>query len=170
MLFAKYADEAYLIGPAPSSQSYLNMEKILDVAEKTGSEAIHPGYGFLSENHVFASECEKAGVVFIGPPGNVIKKMGSKIEARKTMSKAGVPVVPGTENAISDVDEAAEVAEDIGYPVIIKASAGGGGIGMKIVHSRENLPMLSFPSNLLQNLHLVIQPFSSKNTWMNPGT
>lgn len=136
-LFAKYADEAYLIGPAPSSQSYLNMEKILDVAEKTGSEAIHPGYGFLSENHVFASECEKAGVVFIGPPGNVIKKMGSKIEARKTMSKAGVPVVPGTENAISDVDEAAEVAEDIGYPVIIKASAGGGGIGMKIVHSRE---------------------------------
>jgi pyruvate carboxylase subunit A len=127
-LFAKYADEAYLIGPAPSSQSYLNMEKILDVAEKTGSEAIHPGYGFLSENHVFASECEKAGIVFIGPPAKVIKKMGSKIEARKTMSKAGVPVVPGTENAISDVDEAAEIAEDIGYPVIIKASAGGGGI------------------------------------------
>lgn len=136
-LFAKYADEAHFIGPAPSSQSYLCMDKILDIAEKTDSEAIHPGYGFLSENAVFASECSKNGIVFIGPPPEVINKMGSKIQARKTMIDAGVPVVPGTENAILDVDEASEMADDIGYPVIIKASAGGGGIGMKIVHSKE---------------------------------
>lgn len=136
-LFAKYADEAHFIGPAPSSQSYLRMDKILDIAEKTDAEAIHPGYGFLSENATFANECVKNGIVFIGPPAEVITKMGSKIEARKTMMNAGVPVVPGTENAILDVEEAAEVAEDIGYPVIIKASAGGGGIGMKIVHNRQ---------------------------------
>lgn len=136
-LFAKYADEAYLIGPAPSSQSYLNMDAIIEVAKKTGSEAIHPGYGFLSENPVFAKRCEEEGIIFIGPPSHVIAEMGSKIRARHLMMKAGVPVVPGTKDAVEDVDEAMKIAEGIGYPVIIKASSGGGGIGMKVVHCSE---------------------------------
>jgi pyruvate carboxylase subunit A len=138
-LFAKYADEAYLIGPAPSSQSYLNMEAILAVAKSTGAEAIHPGYGFLSENPVFAKRCEEEGIVFIGPPSHVIAEMGSKIRARNLMMKAGVPVVPGTMDAVEDVDEALKIAEEIGYPVLIKASAGGGGIGMKVVHCKDEL-------------------------------
>jgi pyruvate carboxylase subunit A len=136
-LFAKYADEAYLIGPAPSSQSYLNMEAILAVAKNTGSDAIHPGYGFLSENPAFAKRCEEEGIIFIGPPSHVIAEMGSKIRARNLMMKAGVPVVPGTKDAVDDVEEAMIVAENMGYPVIIKASAGGGGIGMKVVHCKE---------------------------------
>ncbi|MDQ1254299.1 MAG: pyruvate carboxylase subunit [Euryarchaeota archaeon] len=136
-LFAKYADEAYLIGPAPSSQSYLNMDAIIEVAKKTGSDAIHPGYGFLSENPVFAKRCEEDGIVFIGPPSHVIAEMGSKIRARNLMMKADVPVVPGTKDAVEDVAEAEKIAEKIGYPVIIKASSGGGGIGMKVVHCSE---------------------------------
>ncbi len=136
-LFAKYADEAYLIGPAPSSQSYLNMDAIIEVAKKTGSDAIHPGYGFLSENPVFAKRCEEDGIVFIGPPSHVIAEMGSKIRARNLMMKADVPVVPGTKDAVEDVAEAEKIAEEIGYPVIIKASSGGGGIGMKVVHCSE---------------------------------
>ncbi|MBN2110578.1 MAG: acetyl-CoA carboxylase biotin carboxylase subunit [Methanosarcinaceae archaeon] len=136
-LFAKYADEAYYIGPAPSSQSYLNMDKIIEVALESGAEGIHPGYGFLSENSTFARKCEEAGIVFIGPPSRAIEQMGSKIAARNTMIKAGVPIVPGTEGAIVSEGEAIEIADSIGYPVIIKASAGGGGIGMKIVHSKE---------------------------------
>jgi len=138
-LFAKYADEAYLIGPAPSSQSYLNMEAILAVAKNTGTEAIHPGYGFLSENPVFAKRCEEEGIVFIGPPSHVIAEMGSKIRARNLMVKAGVPVVPGTKDAVEDPVEAVKIAEEIGYPVLIKASAGGGGIGMKVVNSSDEL-------------------------------
>ncbi len=136
-LFAKYADEAYLIGPAPTSQSYLNMDAIIEVAKKTGTDAIHPGYGFLSENPAFAKRCEDEGIIFIGPPSHVIAEMGSKIRARNLMIKAGVPVVPGTKDAVEDVDEAMKVAEEIGYPVLLKASAGGGGIGMKVVHSRS---------------------------------
>ncbi|TQD27563.1 acetyl-CoA carboxylase biotin carboxylase subunit [Methanolobus vulcani] len=137
-LFAKYADEAYNIGPAPSSQSYLNGDKIIEVALECGAEGIHPGYGFLSENAKFARKCEDAGITFIGPSSKAIEQMGSKIAARNTMIEAGVPVVPGTNEAISDPEEAADLADDIGYPVIIKASAGGGGIGMKIVHSRDD--------------------------------
>ncbi len=137
-LFAKYADEAYHIGPAPASQSYLDMDKVIDVALKTGAEGIHPGYGFLSENSTFARKCEEAGIVFIGPTSNAIDQMGSKIAARNTMIEAGVPVVPGVNEAISDIKEASKVAEDIGFPVMIKASAGGGGIGMKIVHSKDD--------------------------------
>jgi len=136
-LFAKYADEAYLIGPAPSSQSYLNIDAIIEVAKKTGTDAIHPGYGFLSENPVFAKRCEDEGIVFIGPPSHVIAEMGSKIRARNLMIKAGVPVVPGTEDAVENVDEALKIVEEMGYPVIIKASSGGGGIGMKVVHCEE---------------------------------
>jgi len=138
-LFAKYADEAYLIGPAPSSQSYLNMAAILAVSKNTGSDAIHPGYGFLSENPSFAKCCEEEGPIFIGPPSHVIAEMGNKIRARHLMMKAGVSVVPGTKDAVDDVDEAKVFAENIGYPVIIKASAGGGGIGMKVAHCREEL-------------------------------
>lgn len=136
-LFAKYADEAYYIGPAPSSQSYLNMDKIIQVALECGADGIHPGYGFLSENSTFAKKCEDAGIVFIGPSSHAIEQMGSKIAARNAMVKAGVPVVPGTNKAVASEEEAIEIASSIGYPVIIKASAGGGGIGMKIVHSRE---------------------------------
>ena len=138
-LFAKYADEAYLIGPAPSSKSYLNIEAILAVAKNTGSDAIHPGYGFLSENPAFAERCEEEGLIFIGPPSHVIAEMGNKIRARHLMMKAGVSVVPGTKDAVDDLDEAKVFAENIGYPVIIKASAGGGGIGMKVAHCREEL-------------------------------
>nr|WP_321497814.1 acetyl-CoA carboxylase biotin carboxylase subunit [uncultured Methanolobus sp.] len=137
-LFAKYADEAYHIGPAPSSQSYLNGDRIIEVALECGAEGIHPGYGFLSENAKFARKCEEAGITFIGPSSRAIEQMGSKIAARNTMIAAGVPVVPGTNEAISDPEEAADIADGIGYPVIIKASAGGGGIGMKIVHSRKD--------------------------------
>lgn len=137
-LFAKYADEAYLIGPAPSSQSYLNIDAIIEVAKKTGTDAIHPGYGFLSENPVFAKRCEDEGIIFIGPPSHVIAEMGSKIRARNLMDKAGVPVVPGTEDAVEDEEEALKIAEKLGYPVIIKASSGGGGIGMKVVTRGED--------------------------------
>ncbi|SFM61347.1 acetyl-CoA carboxylase biotin carboxylase subunit [Methanolobus profundi] len=136
-LFAKYADEAYLIGPAPSSQSYLNGDKIIEIALECGAEGIHPGYGFLSENSKFARKCEEVGITFIGPSSKAIEQMGSKIAARNTMIEAGVPVVPGINEAISDPDKATDIADEIGYPVIIKASAGGGGIGMKIVHSRD---------------------------------
>ena len=138
-LFAKYADEAYLIGPALANESYLNMEKIFEVSHKTGADAIHPGYGFLSENEFFAERCKKEGVIFVGPTGETIKSVGSKIAAKKTMRMAGIPVIPGSENGIVDLDEAVYVAKNIGYPVIIKASAGGGGIGMKVVRKTEDL-------------------------------
>lgn len=138
-LFAKYADEAYYIGPAPASQSYLNMDAILDVTHKTGAEAIHPGYGFLSENELFAGRCEKEGIIFIGPSSRTIESVGSKIEAKKTMKAGGIPVIPGSENGIDDLDSAVDIAEEIGYPVIVKASAGGGGIGMKVVRKTSEL-------------------------------
>jgi pyruvate carboxylase subunit A len=138
-LFAKYADEAFLIGPAPAAQSYLNIDKIIEVAHKTGAEAIHPGYGFLSENEIFADRCEKEGIIFIGPSSHAIKSVGSKIAAKKTMKAAGIPVIPGSDGGINDLDGAVRVAESIGYPVIVKASAGGGGIGMKVVRKTEEL-------------------------------
>lgn len=138
-LFAKYADEAFPIGPAPAAQSYLNIDKIIEVAKKSGAEAIHPGYGFLSENGTFAGRCEKEGIIFIGPSSHTIESVGSKIAAKKTMKAAGIPVIPGSKNGINNLDEAVKVAESIGYPVIVKASAGGGGIGMKVVRKTEEL-------------------------------
>jgi pyruvate carboxylase subunit A len=138
-LFAKYADEAVYVGPSPSSQSYLKIDNIIKAALETGAQAIHPGYGFLSENTRFAGSCEENGIAFIGPTSNAIDTMGSKITARQTMKKAGVPIVPGIEEGISDPVEAQEIAENIGYPVILKPAAGGGGIGMKVVNSREEL-------------------------------
>lgn len=138
-LFAKYADEAHSIGEPTPAKSYLNIDKILDVAGKSGAEAIHPGYGFLAENSNLGKECEKHEIKLIGPEWSVIEAMGDKITARKLMKKAGVPVVPGTEKGITDVEEAMEIAESVGYPIIIKASAGGGGIGMRIVCEEDEL-------------------------------
>jgi len=133
-LFVHYADEAFPVGPAPPSKSYLNKERIISVAKKAGAEAIHPGYGFLAENAEFARLCMEEGITFIGPKSRTIAAMGSKIQSKQTMRKAGVPVLPGTDGGIDDLDMAAKVADSIGYPVIVKASAGGGGIGMQIVH------------------------------------
>ena len=138
-LHVRYADEAYLIGPAPSTESYLNLEKIIEVAKKSGAEAIHPGYGFLSENAKFSERCKEEGIVFIGPDAYAINTMGDKITARKTMIAAGVPVVPGTTDPITDFDEAVKTIKEIGLPVMIKASAGGGGKGMRMVEKEEDI-------------------------------
>ncbi len=138
-LHVKYADEAFHVGEAHPSHSYLNKERICEIAQKSGAEAVHPGYGFLAENSSFAKLCEDEGVVFIGPSSQVIETMGSKIGSKRLMRDAGVPVLGGTEGGVKTVDEAREVASRIGYPVITKASAGGGGIGMQIVHSEDGL-------------------------------
>jgi pyruvate carboxylase subunit A len=138
-LFAKYADEAYCIGPAPAAESYLNIKKIIAVAGECGADGIHPGYGFLAENPSFAYTCEREGIKFIGPSSKVIELMGNKIAARKEMTAAGVPVVPGTVECVSKFAEAREIADEIGYPLIIKPSGGGGGIGMTIVRDESNL-------------------------------
>lgn len=135
----RIADEAYCIGPAPSGKSYLNIANIISVAELSGAEAVHPGYGFLSENVNFADVCESCGITFIGPPLEAIERMGNKALARQTMIEAGVPVVPGSEGVVKDMDEAVRIGEEIGYPVLIKASAGGGGRGMRVAHNREDL-------------------------------
>jgi len=137
---AKYADEAYCIGAPPPLESYLNMDRILQVALDSGADAIHPGYGFLAENPRFAQACEERGLVFIGPPSEVIRIMGSKILSRETMNRAGVPVIPGSEREIEGLEDASAIAEQMGYPVVIKASAGGGGIGMKIANRPSELP------------------------------
>ena len=138
-LFAKYADEAVYIGPSPASQSYLRIDRILEAAKETGSEGIHPGYGFLSENPAFARACEENGIVFIGPSSRSIDKMGSKIAARDIMKSAGVPIIPGSDGGIADPQEAMDLVESIGYPVMLKPAAGGGGIGMKIVWEEKDL-------------------------------
>jgi acetyl-CoA carboxylase biotin carboxylase subunit len=127
---AREADEAVLIGPAPARESYLNVERVLEAARRTGAQAIHPGYGFLSENWGFAKACEEAGVVFVGPSWHVIRQMGDKVGARREMLRAGVPVVPGTDGPVASLEAARQAAEEIGYPVMLKAAAGGGGIGM----------------------------------------
>jgi acetyl-CoA carboxylase, biotin carboxylase subunit len=132
------ADEAYPIGPAAASESYLNIEKVLAVAKRCGAEAIHPGYGFLSENAEFAQACADAGVKFIGPPASAMRIMGSKTTARRAMEKAGVPMVPGSSRGLT-CDEAIEVAREVGYPVMLKAAAGGGGKGMRLVHKELEL-------------------------------
>jgi acetyl-CoA carboxylase biotin carboxylase subunit len=138
-MHVRYADEAYHIGPSPSNESYLNVDKIIDVAKKSGADAIHPGYGFLSENAEFSDRCKKEGIIFIGPSGDSIRKMGDKITARKTMIAAGVPVVPGTTEPILDENKALDVIREIGLPVMIKASAGGGGKGMRLVKEESQI-------------------------------
>ncbi|MGB4600371.1 MAG: acetyl-CoA carboxylase biotin carboxylase subunit [Trichlorobacter sp.] len=138
-LHVKLADESVCIGPAPSSQSYLNINAIISAAELTDAEAIHPGYGFLSENAKFAEICEQCGITFIGPSAESMRIMGDKISARQAVIKHGVPILPGTKENVKSVDEAVKIAKQIGFPVIIKATAGGGGRGMKIVHSQATL-------------------------------
>ena len=135
----RFAHEAYEIGPAPAAESYLRIDKILDVAKRAGAEAIHPGYGFLAENADFAQACADAGIVFIGPPPEAMRAMGDKVEARRRMIEAGVPVVPGTGAFTGSVDEAKAAAAEIGYPVMIKAAAGGGGKGMRVVENEDEL-------------------------------
>lgn len=138
-LHAQIADEAICIGPPATKDSYLNMNAIMQAALNTGAEAIHPGFGFLSENAEFARLCEANGIVFIGPSYKSIEMLGDKAAAKETMAAAGVPVIPGSEGAVSSVEEAAEVAEKAGYPVLVKASAGGGGRGIRRVDSPEEL-------------------------------
>ena len=137
-LHTQLADEAICIGEAPPADSYLNMEHILSATIASGADAIHPGYGFLSENAKFAEMCEKCNVAFIGPSAQVIEKMGNKQEARKTMMGAGVPVIPGTKEAVYSAKEGKRLADEIGYPVMIKASSGGGGKGMRLSRSAED--------------------------------
>ncbi|MFC4769150.1 acetyl-CoA carboxylase biotin carboxylase subunit [Effusibacillus consociatus] len=138
-LHVKLADEAYCVGPTASKQSYLNIPNIMAVATSTGVDAIHPGYGFLAENADFAEICEACGITFIGPSVEAIEKMGDKSVAKDTMKKANVPCVPGTDGLIEDIREALDVAKQIGYPVIVKATAGGGGKGMRVAANPEEL-------------------------------
>ena len=137
--FVRYADEAVCIGPPASTQSYLNGKRIIDVCKQLKVDAIHPGYGFLSENAHFAREVEKNGIIFIGPPAEVMEMMGDKLSAKATAKKYNVPMVPGTEGAINDIKEAKKVAKEIGFPVLIKASAGGEGKGMRVVENENDL-------------------------------
>lgn len=141
-LHTQLADEAVCIGRAPSSDSYLNMERILSATVATKAQAIHPGFGFLSENSRFVEMCRKCNVTFIGPSAEVISRMGNKSEAKNTMRQAGVPVVPGTEEPVFTVEEARKAAEQIGYPVMIKASSGGGGKGMRVAGNEEKFEKL----------------------------
>ncbi|MBN1819600.1 MAG: acetyl-CoA carboxylase biotin carboxylase subunit [Prolixibacteraceae bacterium] len=138
-MHVRYAHEAYYIGKAPSSESYLNIEKIIEVAKGCKADAVHPGYGFLSENALFSRRCMEEGIKFIGPSPEVIESMGDKITARETMKKAGIPVVPGTEGCINSEEEALKVIDDIGLPIMIKASAGGGGKGMRLVSDKKEI-------------------------------
>ncbi len=167
-LAVRMADEAVHIGPAPSAESYLRADKILAAAKQTGAGAIHPGYGFLSENADFAEACEKAGIVFIGPSAESIRRMGSKTAARKIAIAAGAPVVPGTEKAVRKAEDARDLARSLGYPVLLKAAAGGGGKGMRRVDREEDLEAAirdasseaerSFKSDEVYLEKLVMQP------------
>src|SRR5271170_7114076 len=138
-LHVREADYAVAVGPSPAAQSYLNTERILEAAKQTGAEAIHPGYGFFSENAGFARAVEKAGLVFIGPPPTAIEQMGDKVQARKLMAAAGVPVVPGSPGTLEREEEVRELAKKIGFPIMIKAAAGGGGKGMRLVDNEKDL-------------------------------
>ena len=136
-LHVAYADEAYLVGPGPASESYLRQDRLLDAARRAGAEAVHPGYGFLAENAIFARACADAGLVWIGPPPSAIELMGSKTRARQAMQAAGVPIIPGTTDPVGSAEEVVALGEQIGYPLLIKAAAGGGGKGMKVVSTPD---------------------------------
>lgn len=144
--YVNMANESYLLGPPRVNESYLKAEKIISIAKNANVDAIHPGYGFLSENGDFVEACEAANLIFIGPKSNIMRQMGSKIEARKAMEKAGVPIIPGTRESVDTSEEAIDIAKKIGYPIMLKASAGGGGIGMQIVNSEKELKE-AFQSN-----------------------
>jgi len=136
-LHVRLCDESFPIGPAPSVQSYLSIDRIIDAAKRAKADAVHPGYGFLSENAAFAQACEDAGLTFIGPSPKSIALMGSKVESRKAVARFGVQMVPGTMDPVTDENEARSIAASIGYPVMLKASAGGGGKGLRLVHSES---------------------------------
>ncbi len=138
-LHVEMADQAVLIGPPPSSESYLVIQKIVAACRDTGAEAVHPGYGFLAENEAFPKALAEAGIVFIGPHPGAIAAMGDKIKSKRTAAAAGVATVPGHLGVIAHEEEAARVADEVGYPVMIKASAGGGGKGMRIAYSRDDI-------------------------------
>jgi pyruvate carboxylase subunit A len=138
-LFARYADEAYCIGPPPATASYLNIQKVIGAAKECRADAIHPGYGFLAENSAFARACEEEGITFLGPSSRVLELVGDKVRARHKMVEAGVPVVPGTDECVAEFGHARDIANEIGYPVIIKPSGGGGGIGLTIVANEGEL-------------------------------
>jgi acetyl-CoA carboxylase biotin carboxylase subunit len=138
-LHVRFADEAVCIGPGPSKESYLNIPRIIAAAEITNAEAIHPGYGFLAENAMFAEICESSGIKFIGPTPDAIEAMGDKALAKETMRKAGVPVIPGSDGVVETLEQAQEIANEIGYPIMLKAAAGGGGKGMRMVRNDEEL-------------------------------
>ena len=137
-LHVRFADEAIPIGPPPSSESYLRMDKLIQAALQTGANAIHPGYGFLSENENFARKVKESGLIFIGPSPESIELMGNKLAAKEAVARFNVPLVPGTAEPISDISKAKKVAREIGYPILIKASAGGGGKGMRIVDAEAD--------------------------------
>jgi len=139
-LHVRYADEAYHIGPAPSAQSYLRIDAIIAVAKKANVDAVHPGYGFLAENPAFARACQDAGLAFVGPSPESMESMGDKAAARRLAASIGIPIVPGTDYEVRDEDEAVAGAHEIGYPLLVKAAVGGGGKGMRTVHSAEELP------------------------------
>src|SRR5262245_47452174 len=135
----KRAGEAFLLGPGPAAESYLKVDKLLDVIERSGAEAVHPGYGFLAENAAFARRLEEAGITFIGPPASAIEAMGSKTRARELMHRAGVPIVPGTTEPVETLEDAARIAEEIGYPIAVKAAGGGGGKGFRVALDEDKL-------------------------------
>ena len=138
-LHVRVADQAIHIGPSPSNENYLVIDKIIDAAKKSGAEAIHPGYGFLSENAEFAEAVERSGLAFIGPPASAMKLMSSKTNARRTAQAAGAPLVPGTVSPLASAAEAEQVAGEVGYPVMLKAASGGGGKGMRVVRSPDEI-------------------------------
>src|ERR1700693_6236428 len=141
-LHTRFADEAICIGPAKSARSYLDIPSVISAAEITNADAVHPGYGFLSENADFAEVCETSARTCVGPNPDVIRRMGLKQEARTAMEQAGVPILPGSKGVLGSVEEALELAEGIGYPIMMKASAGGGGRGMRVVRSAAEMPHL----------------------------
>lgn len=160
-LHAMLADEALCIGPAASYKSYLDIERILSAAEATGADAIHPGFGFLSENAAFAKYCKECNIKFIGPDSEIISRMGDKAAARDSMKKAGIPVIPGGNGIVKEIDEALLEAKEIGYPVMIKAALGGGGKGMRIAASEED-----FTENFLNAKREALNGFSDDSMYI----
>lgn len=136
-LHVRYADEAYYIGPAPAAESYLRIDKIIEVALKSNCDAIHPGYGFLAENSEFVNACSKNNITFIGPNTQSMYILGDKTRARQKMAQVGVPIVPGTKDPVKDLNDALRISDEIGYPIVFKASAGGGSKGMRLIYSKD---------------------------------
>jgi len=162
-LFVQMADESYNIGPAPSAKSYLNIEKIIDVIQKTGANLVHPGYGFLSENAKFVEELEKRNIRFVGPSSQSIAMMGDKIESKKIAIEAKVSTVPGHMGIVSESSEAKKIAKKIGLPVMIKASAGGGGKGMRVIYDEDKIADAFESTTNEQEIALAMIEFLLKN-------